>query len=148
MEASLGVARRPSCAGDRYLLLCVCASVLARTASVFGDGCEDPCAARAPAHGHALSDCRDPCLRCGRAESSWAAVDSDLCCSRVIWGQLRVGLDVATALWPTRPQQRIPDARNRTGMGMDHCRRGPGDRVHRGTGTRREVSLVLASPGT
>jgi hypothetical protein len=32
--------------------------------------------------------------------------------------------------------------------GMDHRRRGPGDRVHRGAGTRREVSFPLANPGT
>ena len=34
MAASLGVARGPSCAGDRYLFLFVCASVLARAAAV------------------------------------------------------------------------------------------------------------------
>src|SRR5260370_41232035 len=87
-------------------------------------------------------------LRCGRAESGGAAVDSDLRCSCVIWRQLRAGMDVEPAPWPAHPQQRIPDARNRTQPGMDHRCRGPGDRVHRGTGTRREVSFAPVSPGT
>jgi hypothetical protein len=96
----------------------------------------------------ALSHCRGPRLRCGRAESGGAAVDSDLRCSCVIWWQLRAGMDVEPALWPAHPQQRIPDARNRTQPGMDHRRGGPGDRIHHGTGTRREVSFALASLGT
>src|SRR5260370_26420802 len=48
-------------------------------------------------------------LRCGRAESGGAAVDSDLRCSCVIWRQLRAGMDVEPAPWPAHPQQRIPD---------------------------------------
>ena len=124
------------------LFLFVCASVLARIASVLREGCENPCAARASAHGHALSHCRGPRLRRRRAESGGAAVDSDLRRSCVIWWQLRAGMDVEPAPWPAHPQQRIPDARNRTQPGMDHCRSRSGDRVHRGTGTGREVSFA------
>jgi hypothetical protein len=53
----------------------------------------------------ALSHCRGPRLRCGRAESGGAAVDSDLRCSCVIWWQLRAGMDVEPAPWPALPQQ-------------------------------------------
>src|SRR5277367_1437963 len=148
MAATLGLAGGPGCAGDRCLFLYLCASVLARTASVLREGCEDPCAARTPAHGHVLSHCRGSRLPCRRTESGGTAVDSDLSCSSVIWWQLRAGVDVEPALWPAHPQQRIPDARNRTQPGMDYRRRGPGNRVHRGTGTRRKVSFALASDGT
>jgi hypothetical protein len=65
MTASLGVARGPGCAGDRYLFLFVCASVLARAAAVLREGCEEPRAAGAPVHARALSHCRGPGLRCG-----------------------------------------------------------------------------------
>ena len=40
---------------------------------------------------------------------------------------------------------RIPEIQR--SPGMDHRRGGPGDRVYRGTGTLREVSVALASRG-
>src|SRR5271166_5541664 len=148
MAAGVGVARRPGCARDRYVFLLVCASVLARTASVFGEGRADPCAARTPSHARAFSHCRDPRLRCGRAQSGGTAVDSNLRCGWVIWWELWAGMDVEPALWPAHPQLRIPDARNRTQPRMDHRRSGPSNRVHHGTGTRREVSFTLATAGS
>src|ERR1700685_937726 len=112
MAASLGVARGSGVARDGYLFLCVCASLVARTASVLREGREDPCAACAPTHGHTLSYCRGPRLRCGRVESGGPAVDSDLRCRCIIWWQLRIGMDVEPARWPAHPQQPISDARN------------------------------------
>src|SRR5579864_336617 len=97
MAASLGVAPGPGRIGNSYIFLFVCASVLARTASIPGERCEDPCAARAPAHARALFHRRNPLLRRRRAESSGPAVDSDLRRGGVIRRALRVGLDVEPA---------------------------------------------------
>src|SRR5712691_12274936 len=148
MAARLGMARGPGCAGGRYLFLCVRASVVARIASIPRKRCEAPCATCAPTDGHAVSHRRSPRLRCGRPESGGAAVDSDFSCRCVLWWQLRAGMDVEPAPRSANPQQRIPDARNRTQPGMDHRRRGPGDSLHRWTGTRRHVSFALGGrPG-
>jgi hypothetical protein len=112
-----------------------------------GKGREGPRAAGSPVHARALSHWRDPLLRCRRAKSGRAAVDSDLRRGCVIRWQLRAGLDVDPALRLPHPQQRIPDAQNRTQSGMDHRRSRPRDRVHHGTGARRKVSFCPASHG-
>src|ERR1700730_14775980 len=117
MAASLGVARGPGCGGGSYLFYFICASVVAGTASVFGERCEDPRAARATAHARALFHCRGPLLRSGRAKSGGAAVDSDLRRRCVIRRALWTGMDVEPALWSAHPQQPIADARNRTQPG-------------------------------
>src|ERR1700674_3572303 len=145
MAAGVGVARRLGCAGSGCLFFIVCASVLARVASVPGERCKETCAARAPAHARALSHFRNPRLRGGRAKPGGAAVDSDLRRGGVIWWALRSGMDVEPALWPAYPQQRIADARDRTQRRMGGGRCCSSDRVHRRTGTRREVSFGLSA---
>src|SRR5450631_851734 len=98
MAAAVGVARRAGCSGNGYLFPTVCACVLARVASVLGEGCGAPCAACATAHARALSHSRRPLLCCGRAQSGGAALDSDLGGGRVIWWAFRAGMDVGPVL--------------------------------------------------
>src|SRR5882672_2233394 len=132
MAASLGVATGPGRAGGGYLFHFVCAFVLARTASVFREGCKDPRSARATAHARALFHHRDPLLRCGRTESGGAAVDSDLRRGCIIWWALWIGMDVEPAPWSAHPQHSIANAGNQTLLGMADRGSGPGNSVHRG----------------
>ena len=104
MAAGVGVAPGLGCAWDRYIFLLVCASVLARTASVLREGYEDPRAARETARACALPHLRDPLLRCRRTESGGTAVDSDLCGGCVLWWALRTGMDVDLAQESQHPQ--------------------------------------------
>src|ERR1700722_1706688 len=140
MAASVGVARRPGCAGHGNLFLFGCASFAARVASVLGDRLEDPSTPRATTHTRTLSRRWDSLLRGGDAESGGAAVDSGLGGGGVIWRALRARLDVEFASWTAHPEQQIADARNRTQLGMDDCGSCAGHSIHRRTGAGRKVS--------
>lgn len=82
---------------------------------------------------------KDAAGRSRRAQSGEAALDSGVSSGCILGWTFRTGMDVDLAPWSAHPQQRIPDARNRTQPRMGGRRSRSGDRLHRGTGTWSEV---------
>jgi hypothetical protein len=110
--------RGPGCAGDRYLsflflCLCPCANCVRSEGGMRGS----VCGALASSWSR-LIHCRGPRVSCGRDESGGTAADSDFRCRCV----------PCTAGASPAANSRCPKS---TQPGMDHRRRGPGDRVHR-----------------